>query len=582
MNSTKWISKKISLIPEVLSKITSIDSIAIHPTAPLIIFAATNAGLYKTINGGLSWRFIVGRYATGYKSEIKYDPVDPRILHYVNVTDIYRSTDGGDSFSAPVSLGGAGSISINPNGLNMFLATDSGLYRSVDKGFSWTNLYQNEVFKDVTIDSNNVSIIYAITSNKVYKSIDAGVNWNLIKTDSVNSNSIVVASGTLYLADASDVFKSTNSGTIWKKIFTIPNSIINVLAINPANSAEVLAGSTKGIYRTSNSGTTWIPWNSNLIATEIDVLEKDPLNPDVLYASVNNLGIVRFNKNAVGWSDFGNYNQTFGLRKIIGISIDPFLNSNNFRATYVISNPSDNQYLNITDYSSDDGVTWFNLSLSNVYPDIQFSNIIFDNKSTGIMYATTTGRPVGYDAIYKSEDFGLSWNTLSNGIPAGVIIKDVLIDSIDVSILYINTGQNIFKSTDYGVSWVRLTIGARDDLYFKLIMNKNNPGELYLTSLYYLYKTTNGGATWSVITSSSTKAFSVTVIAISSLNSDIMYSGTDNGISRSKDNGKSWSPVIIDSMNSKRITSLHIDDIDDNILYVGTSGAGVWKITVMP
>ena len=62
---------------------------------------------------------------------------------------------------------------------------------------------------------------------------------------------------------------------------------VNALAVDPANNAVVYAGTTNGIYKTSNSGSTWTRVDSGLIYTDIQALAIDPNAPCTIYAGVN-------------------------------------------------------------------------------------------------------------------------------------------------------------------------------------------------------------------------------------------------------------------------------------------------------
>ena len=66
-----------------------------HSSDPNTMWAATNGGIYKTTNGGLSWN----QTQNGAFQGVKQKPNNPNIIYAITASDFYKSTNGGDSFS---------------------------------------------------------------------------------------------------------------------------------------------------------------------------------------------------------------------------------------------------------------------------------------------------------------------------------------------------------------------------------------------------------------------------------------------------------------------------------------------------
>jgi photosystem II stability/assembly factor-like uncharacterized protein len=253
---------------------------------------------------------------------------------------------------------------------------------------------------------------------------------------------------------------------------------INAIALHPTLATTYLVGCADGgIFKTTDDGATWTPIFDNAYALAISDIQYDPSNAQIIYVGTGDhvLG---------GYSHMGN-----GMYK-----------------------------------SSDGGTTWTNMGLSNVGT---VSKIIIDPTNTQVIYAGTTGNVFISDnnrGMYKSTDAGVTWNQiLFLGLNAG--IGDMVINPQNTSTLYC-TGRHrfrsntqsmlngpetkIFRTTNGGTSWDTLQTGlpSGEQCRIGLTISTTNPNTVYAnyvdTSLNYagLYKTTNGGNTWSVINSS--------------------------------------------------------------------------------
>lgn len=132
---------------------------------------------------------------------------------------------------------------------------NAGVWKSVDKGMTWTPLTQNMMIstvKALEIDWSNPDIVYFSGGNKIYKTIDGGQSWNL--------------SGDL-------AFQSLN--------ITATD-----IVMSPIDSLQLWMASTIGLYRTTNGGASW----TQLISGTWQEIEFQPGNPSVMYA-IRQIGV---------------------------------------------------------------------------------------------------------------------------------------------------------------------------------------------------------------------------------------------------------------------------------------------------
>ena len=146
-----------------------IPRIRIHPKNPDIVYAAVLGDLYKSINGGLSWKKVLFSNADAGVIDLIIDPNNSRVL-YATTWNVRRT---------PFSLSSGGD--------------GSALWKSIDGGDTWKNISNNEGLPKgiwgisaIAVSPIDSDIVWSLIENKnggVYKSIDAGKTWKLINSE---------------------------------------------------------------------------------------------------------------------------------------------------------------------------------------------------------------------------------------------------------------------------------------------------------------------------------------------------------------------------------------------------------------
>jgi photosystem II stability/assembly factor-like uncharacterized protein len=243
---------------------------AVHPTNPDIFFVAVaSGGVWKTVNGGTTWAPVFdneGSYSIGY---ITLDPKDPSTVwvgtgennsqRSVGYGDgVYKSLDGGKSWKRMKEMQKSehvGKILLDPRDSNtVYVAAqgplwapggDRGLYKTTDGGATWTkvlNISDNTGVTDVILDPRHPDVLIAASYQRrrhVWTLIDGGPE--------------------------SAVHKSTDGGKTWRKLAGgLPGGELGRigLAVAPSNPdvvyAVVEAADKKGgIFRSADRGETW-------------------------------------------------------------------------------------------------------------------------------------------------------------------------------------------------------------------------------------------------------------------------------------------------------------------------------------
>ena len=204
-----------------LEQTRNIHRIIIHPNDPNTVWAGaqgpawgdnTNRGVYKTTDGGESWRLVLeGNKSTGI-GDLIIDPTNPNKL-IANLWDFRRepwsfrsggpgsglhiSFDGGESWTKKTDedglpKGDLGRIGLaiapsNPNRIYAIIeAKKNDLYRSDDGGFNWKKISSDKnagnrpfYYSDIFVDPLNENRVYSLWS-MVSRSEDGGKTWKII------------------------------------------------------------------------------------------------------------------------------------------------------------------------------------------------------------------------------------------------------------------------------------------------------------------------------------------------------------------------------------------------------------------
>jgi hypothetical protein len=200
---------------------TGVDfsSLLVDPNNDHDLYAATSAGFYESFDSGAKWSLPSGSFKNGPATSAVIDPATSPTTIYVATEGIgvQVSTDGGKNFkSIDTGLPNAGEIGVTALGIG----TDSTAFPSAGQ-----DLYAA------------VQLIGPTAPNggdvEVFSSTDAGVKWKFLSSPAYTDQSYAYGGGT--------------SDQAWYD---------NVLAVNPANPAQVFAGGI-ALIESQNAGTSW-------------------------------------------------------------------------------------------------------------------------------------------------------------------------------------------------------------------------------------------------------------------------------------------------------------------------------------
>jgi len=153
----------------------AVTTVASDPNHPATFYAATRAGIYKTADGGGSWRS-VGSIPNAVV--IAVDPQNSSTVYASNRAGLFKSIDGGETWNSSQPMS-AREIRFDPRNPNvLYVTNERGISKSIDRGESWTDVLPGNF---TTFLITGADTILAISdSGGLYSTTDAGTHWQFI------------------------------------------------------------------------------------------------------------------------------------------------------------------------------------------------------------------------------------------------------------------------------------------------------------------------------------------------------------------------------------------------------------------
>ncbi len=317
--------------------------IAFHPAKPDTIYAAyynytaykpNSKGVYKSSDQGATWSFASSGITGAVVRSVAIDPTSHGIMYFGSDEGyLARTQDGGQTWQQcpiPQDYGdpqytfglGITDIRIAPAKPSDVYVAGSNLYKSSDRGLTFTRIDEIENPLCIVIDPLNSNIIYTSEDfgSGIKKSLDGGQSWQLLQNglpdisvfalaiDPSQPSTIWAGTDRGYSDPNSGIYQSVDGGATWQAKLkrTDGGDQITALTVHPRNSNVVLAGIETRyggkIVQSSDGGETWQEKCSG-IGTPYAIIF-DPRNPRTLYAAAEGTGVLRSLNGGNTWSLF--------------------------------------------------------------------------------------------------------------------------------------------------------------------------------------------------------------------------------------------------------------------------------------
>jgi photosystem II stability/assembly factor-like uncharacterized protein len=527
-----------------------VNSLAVDPTNPDAVYAATQLGFFRSVDGGQSWH--TSSPVSGLRAHaVAVDPAQPQIVFLGTVKGLFRSDNRGAAWQLlTVGL-------IPPNAFDfevVALATDAvhpsqlyaahigvhdGIHKTVNGGRVWVPLRRIRV-DALAVDPVQDSIVWAAGDDGVWNSTDGGQKFKKVRVEPAHALLIdPFDHARVYAANAQDVQVTTDGGQTWQTLPAgpLPGGGALTLAADPASPGTLLAGTIgAGVYRSTDGGATWTASGVGLINTAVAGVAVD--GTDAALFAAGAAGIYRSEDGGASWDL-----TVLGGGSAVAIAGAPSQPSTLYAA---IVSPS--QIVR----TKDGGDTWQTVST------VVASSLAVSLDDPATVFAATA------QGLMKSADGGATWTTAFNGP-----VNRVVADPVDPASIYLFIFGQLWGSRDGGATWSRLL--TKGDL-LGIAIGRDTPRTILVSGDQSLFGSTNGGRTWSVLQTGLTLPFA---LAVDPQNSRFLYLGSQIGVEQSTDGGATWH-LFNAGLYARGFNQLLFDPNDPFRLYAATAAAGVF------
>lgn len=179
--------------------------------------------------------------------------------------------------------------------------------------------------------------------------------------------------------------------------------------------------------------------------------------------------------------------------------------------------------------------------------------------------------------LLKTVDGGESWSRLNRGLDNRHNLSAVEVGTQDPALLFASTrGDGVYRSDDAGASWAKVVGGLEEGLNMPLLfLSPHDDDLLYgITNEGVVWRTSDGGGRWAPVEGFDSVA---TTVGFAPDDPDIVFVGTEDGLSSSDDGGGSWSEVAAADGAHVDAVALSPTYTEDRTLFLGTAEDGVLR-----
>lgn len=581
-----------------------ISRIRIHPKNPDIVYVAAignlwkpneTRGVFRSMDGGETWKKILYISDKAGAGDLIMDPNNSRILYAATwemKRNGYRMDSGGP---------------------------DSRMFKSVDGGDTWKDISKRSGLPGFPwgivgitvspVDSNRVWAIIEAEEGGVYRSDDAGLTWK--KT---NENRSLRQRAWYY----SRIYADTqNKDKVWVmnvsygvstdggKTFTLknaPHGDHHDLWIDPNNNQRMVIADDGGGQVSNDGGNNWTTYFNQPTAQFYRVTTDNRFPYRIYGAQQDNTAIRIAHRSSGSTLSEKDWEPTAGGESA-HLAPDPKNNQVVYGGTY-------KGYMNRLDHTTGQARS------TNVWPDNPAGSgaevmkyrfnwnfpVGFSRHEPNVLYA-------GSNYLHATTDEGQSWKTISpdltRSIPetikssGGPITQDntgaefysnifaITESALEKGVIWTGSDDGLIHVTrDNGVTWENVTppssISPKLNMINCIDASPFDAGTVYVAATSYkfgdykpyLYKTTDYGKSWTLITNGISDNHYTRAIRSDKVRKGLLYAGTEWGMFISFDDGASWSPFQL-NLPITAIRDLHVRDND---LIAATHGRSFWMI----
>jgi photosystem II stability/assembly factor-like uncharacterized protein len=587
-----------------LKKSEHVGKILVDPRDSNVVYVAAQGplwsaggdrGLYKTTDGGKTWKPVLTISENTGVSDVVFDPANPDVLYassYQRRRHVYTLINGGP---------------------------ESAIHKSTDGGATWTRLTTGLPKEHLgrvglAVSPTNPKKVYAIVeaarrTGGFFRSMDGGANWEKMSSYS--------GGGAMYYAEifldpsdddriyAMDVYThvSDDGGKTFRKLPEKTKHVDNhAMWIDPKNSDHLLIGSDGGIYETFDRGATWD------FKTDLPVTQFYRISADDALPFYNVYGGTQDNFSLAGPSRTTTVHGVTSQDWYVTVGGDGFRTFADPTDHNIVYGESQYGVLNRYDKRTGELLDIQPQATGNMDP-------LRQNWDSPLIISPHNHKRLYFAAqyLFRSEDRGESWKVISgdltrkinrNTLPVMGRVWSVdavargastslygnvvsLSESpLQEGLIYVGTDDGLIQVTeDGGGKWRKIekVTGVPDLTYVSHLQASAHDANTVYAAFDnhktgdfkpYVFRSTDRGATWKSITANLPARGTTYVVVEDHVNRDLLFAGTEFGLYFSQNGGGNWIQLK-GNFPTIAVRDLAVQKRRDDLV-VGTFGRGIY------
>ncbi len=524
-----------------------IVEIVMNPANNLMLIAATDAGIYKSINGGASWTLKSSSLLACRDLIFKANSTT-QTLFASTYSELYRSTDMGETWTQLTSgiyipsgatTGGGCRVAVTPADSNIvyfhMVAKNGTVFKSTNGGNTFVNM-KDSVMPNLTAYDN------------VATSTGQGDYNSMFNADPVNANIIYYG--------AHGFWKSTNGGAAWTSMTFWAYELhtdMHWVKVNPYNTSEIWTANDGGVWKSTNGGTNWTPISNGIYGYEIYHGSCSPTRRDMFSIGTQDNGELYHSSGTWFTNRGGDWGDVCAFDYRSNSSMVYYFNRNTRRL--------------VTGGDATYGL-----------PVTTLQDIAFYRGNPNLAFA-------GNLEVYRTANLQATTPTWTQISTINKTIKAIHVNLADSNKLYVITNDaNIYVSTNAlsaTPTFSNYVLPNATGNVASITSIKTAPNVLYAVMNTKVYRSADNGATWTDVSSNLPSVNWIEILPDEYFSAnELIFVAGNNTVYYKKSGQTNW--TLFSTSLPARTTindfSVYDDGSNQSALCVSEYGRGMWEV----